>query len=285
MKKTALFCVGAVCLLSKAGAAEPAVLWDAARNQAVTAAEAAEALSVSDVVLLGEYHGRDAIHALEEDLFRALSLVNGEAQVLSLEMFERDVQQLLDGYLAGTVTKGDFLAGARPWPGYASDYRGLVEWARENRIPVVAANIPRRMAAVLAKTGSLDAVVESDRAWLPEHTWAPPGPYRDRFMAAMEAVAPHGMGEDPERREDLYRAQCLKDDTMAESIVRWIDAHPGARVLHVQGAFHGADRLGVAEKLHRLRPSLRVAVVTPVEEVPAGGADRADFWILLPTED
>ena len=73
--------------------------------------------------------------------------------ILSLEMFERDVQPALDAYLAGTVPEEEFLKGARPWPRYATDYRALVEIARAHGWPVVAANVPRRIAADVAKSG------------------------------------------------------------------------------------------------------------------------------------
>ena len=288
MKSPSLFCTGAVCFLvspSVAAAETAAVFWDTARDQAADVAEAAETLSAYDAVLFGEFHDSAPIHELEASLFRALSDLHGDRQVLSLEMFERDVQDVLDAYLAGDVGEEEFLATARPWPRYHSDYRDMVELARERGIPVIASNVPRRLAAVLAKTGSLDEISEADRQWLPEETWAPHGSYRDKFMETMKEAAAAGMPVDPDRMEDMYRAQCLKDDAMAESIAYWLDAHPGARVLHVQGDFHGTDRLGVAEKLSRLRPSIRVAVVTPVKGSPFDNETaRAEFLIILPRD-
>ena len=58
---------------------------------------------------------------------------------MTLEMFERDVQPLLDQYLAGNISEKNFLDGARPWDRYTTDYRPMVELARVHGWPVIAA--------------------------------------------------------------------------------------------------------------------------------------------------
>ena len=69
----------------------------------------------------------------------------------------------------------------------------------------------------------------------------------------------------PERIEAFYKAQCLKDDTMAESIVEFLKEHKDTKLLHVQGSFHGDEHLGVVEKVNKLNPSLKTVVITPIE--------------------
>ena len=64
-------------------------------------------------------------------------------------------------------------------------------------------------------------------------------------------------------------------------------AHPGALVVHVNGSFHSAGRLGVPEHLARLDPEAEVVVVTmdrvaDVEAAPAPAGD--DFVILTAAE-
>lgn len=222
---------------------------------------AARLLSRSDVILFGEYHDNTVLHQLELELLQSLIAVRPEL-TLSLEMFERDVQPQLDAYLAGTVSEQDFLLAARPWPNYRSDYRPLVEFAKAQALPVLAANIPRPLAAQLARSGSLDGIAPEQAVYLPQRHSAPPGEYRDRFFAQMNSM--RSMRVSSEQLESYYRAQCLKDDTMAESIVNHLQAHPGRGVLHVQGDFHSRYRLGVAEKLRQLNPELKVLVIAPV---------------------
>ena len=111
------------------------------QGNATTLADVVDAAVQADVLILGEQHGDSLGHAVERAVLEAL-LAGDRPVVLSLEMVETDVQTVLDEYLAGLVRERDFLAASRPWGNYASDYRPLVEAARQSGAPVVAANAP-----------------------------------------------------------------------------------------------------------------------------------------------
>lgn len=258
----ALWVLGCTFLLSPVAKAQETVEWYTANGKAIDLAAAAEQMSAYDVVFFGEYHDQPAIHEAEAAFFAAL-LEKNPALAFSMEMFERDVQPVLDSYLRGEMTEELFLAKSRPWPNYAGDYRPLVEFAKAHAVPVLAANVPRRLAAQYAKTGTLEFIAAGDREYLPrEHT---PGSaaYRQNFTAYMEG-GHSGMRLSPEQIARFYLAQSLKDDRMAESIADFLAAHPRRSVLHIQGEFHGRAHLGVPEKLRRLAPNLKIAVIEPV---------------------
>ena len=122
-------------------------------------------LARADVVLVGEQHDDPNTHRLELAVLEALAR-RQVAVTLSLEMFERDVQTSVDTYMSGSSGEDDFLKNSRPWPRYATDYRPLVEFARRQHWPVVAANVPRRIAADVAKSGrpAVDALTTADRS-------------------------------------------------------------------------------------------------------------------------
>src|SRR6516165_9095759 len=143
-------------------------------------------LARADVIFLGEQHDDPNTHRLE------LAVLEGLARrrvplVLALEMFERDVQPVVDQYLAGTITEEQFLAGSRPWPRYATDYRPLIEFAKAHQIPVIASDVPRRIASDVSKTGlsALDGL-GADRALAARDVHCPTsGAYYERFIEAM----------------------------------------------------------------------------------------------------
>ena len=72
-----------------------------------------------------------------------------------------------------------------------------------------------------------------------------------------------------QKNDRFYLAQCLKDETMAESIAdafqRSAAAH--ATIVHVNGAFHSDYAQGTAAAARRRLPGRRIAVVSvlPVE--------------------
>lgn len=253
-------------LLAAAGAAQaaqPAYRIFGVDGQALSADALAGLVNKYDVVIFGEYHDNTLLHALELDLLRG-AFKEKPRIALSLEMFERDVQETLDGYLRSTLTEKDFLEGSRPWKNYQEDYRPLVEFAKDNALSVLAANIPRHIASHYAKNGTLDGISSKDAAFLPKVHLTPKGEYWRKFEAVMKENIGDAMPVAPDKIFNYYQAQCLKDDTMAESIAQYATAHRGIPIIHFQGNFHSLGRLGMTEKLEQLSPGLKIAVITPI---------------------
>lgn len=222
-------------------------------------------LTRADAVFVGEQHDDPNTHRLELAILEGLTR-RGVPVIVSLEMFERDVQPALDRYISGEGSEQEFLGASRPWPRYATDYRPLVEFAKARQLRVVAANVPRRIAAAVAKDGlAALATLGADRALVAKEPSCPEsGSYFDRFAAAMGGHT----GASP----NFYYAQCVKDETMGEAVADAF-ATTLARVviLHVNGAFHSDFNEGAAESARRRMPGRRIAVVSvlPVADLDA----------------
>ena len=256
-------------------------------------------LASAEVVFVGEQHDDPNTHLLEYAMVAGLQR-RGVPVTISLEMFERDVQGALDKYLAGTTTEAEFLKESRPWPRYATDYRALVEHARAHGWPVVAANVPRRYAAEVAKGGkaALDALPPPDRAMAAADLDCPRDAYYERFVTAMgghaegaKAAHPGGPPGTPrdadDKTERYYWSQCVKDETMAESIARAVERRPAkGPVVHVTGAFHSEYGAGAVERTRRRLGGRRIATVTVIpvtniDEIAPSADDlkRADYLV------
>lgn len=236
-------------------------------NKPVTAGQMTKKLAGYDVVFFGEFHDQDVLHALEYDVLKQLYAIYGDKLVLSLEMFEADTQPVLNKYLAGEVSEADFLADSRPWPRYQADYRPMVEFAKIHKLPVLASNVPRFLAAKMAKAGTLENIEAEYRPYLPAKTSAPEGKYKEKFTAYMSK----GQGKmqlPPHMVDQVFAAQCLKDDKMAESIFYYLQNNKDKVVYHVNGCFHSDGHLGTVERLEALDPSLKVGVITS-KDMPA----------------
>ncbi|MFW6078910.1 MAG: ChaN family lipoprotein [Gemmatimonadota bacterium] len=250
--------------------------YDAERREFIELARLADRLAAADVVLFGERHDDAATHRFQRALLEALG-ERRTAIVLSLEMFERDVQPALDAYLEGRITEAEFLARSRPWANYRTDYRPLVELASSRGWPVVAANVPRRIAATVADAGlaALDGLPAAERALAGGELRCPRDAYHRRFIDAMGAHP--DADRDAEAPDRLYEAQCVRDETMAESIAGARTEHPSALVVHVTGAFHVEYGQGTAARLARRLPDARVRVVSAVPVADPEGADPAAY--------
>ncbi len=275
--KTIALSMAMLCL--GAGAAGAVQFSDAQSGKNLTAAQLASKLQKYDVVFFGEYHDQSEIHQYELELLKAMYKAKGAKLALSMEMFEADNQSKLNNFLADTLSEENFLAASRPWPNYRTDYAPLVNFAKEKKMPVIAANVPRFLAAHVAKNNASTEGVEAQyQQWLPKHTYAPEGAYKDKFYAQMSSPAAP-MKMPPQRLAAVYAAQCLKDDKMAESIAAFADAHQNMQILHINGCFHSDAHLGTTQKLEALRPELKIAVITPLERKQKGEKPAGDFVV------
>jgi len=240
-------------------------------------------LARADVVFVGEQHDDPNSHRLELAVLEGLTRRRVPV-VVALEMFERDVQPALDQYLAGAITEEQFLKDSRPWPRYASDYRPIVEFARAHHIAVIASDVPRRIASDVSKNGlpAIDALGADRRLAARELPCPTSGEYYDRFLEAMGGHPPSGdpKAADIQAKNDrFYFAQCLKDETMGESIADAFEKNPAARtmIVHFNGAFHSDYAQGTAAAARRRLPGRRVAVVSviPVEDLDRETPDEA----------
>jgi uncharacterized iron-regulated protein len=265
------------------------------RNRSFTDFEAMLAeIARADVVLVGEQHDDPNTHRLESALLQGLVRRNVPVTV-SLEMFERDVQPALDAYLGGRNSEEDFLKISRPWPRYATDYRSLVEIAKDRAWPVIAANVPRKYASEIAKGGlaPLSALSATERALIASDLQCPKDAYFDRFAASMGEHP--GSGEQADvaatRRATLeryYQSQCAKDETMAESIAASFERHDGGPrlIVHFTGSFHTDFGTGTVERVRRRLPGRTVAVLSlmplpSLDNLAPGAEDlkRAEYLV------
>jgi uncharacterized iron-regulated protein len=255
-------------------------------------------LARAHVVVVGEQHDNVSTHRLEQALMSGLRR-RRVAAVVSLEMFERDVQGTLDRYLSGAIGEPEFLKTSRPWPRYATDYRPLVEMAKREGWPVVAANVPRRVASSVAKSGQagIEQLPPADRLLMAAELQCPHDAYFARFSQAMNGhgagaakTAPSAPPTDEQRTttDRYYWSQCVKDETMAESLAKAVADRAGKSgpIVHFTGAFHSDFGAGTAERTRRRLVGKQVAVVSmlPVADLDlvaprAEDLGRADFLV------
>lgn len=271
-----------LAMVPTGGAAEASDTYFWANGQAYDSREAADYLKDYDVIMFGEYHDQRTIHLAEKDFLAAM--YDAEANLaVSMEMLERDGANDFNRYLRGELTESEMKAKVRLWPNWDTDYRPLAEFARERGLDVISSNIPRYLAAHYAKNGTLEGVKPADRPFLPAEHIIVKNDYYDRFSETMSAPG-KPMKITGETLDRYYGAQCLKDDTMAESIALYLDKYPATKVIHYQGSFHGNYHLGVAEKLARLRPELKIAVIAPAESVKETEGRNEEMYIVFVRE-
>lgn len=246
-------------------------------------------LATKQVVLVGETHLDDNTHRIERALLEGLERRKPGKIVLALEMFQRDVQPVLDAYLAGKIDEATFRERARPWPNYDTGYRPLVELARAEGIPVVAANLPVDLQRSFAMKGARanTELTPAQREVFPARVHPP----HDAYWARLgHRLRDHFHGHDPSATPEAraYSVQNLWDNAMAEASLEALDADPERTVMLVAGAFHVEYGQGTAHQIRVRRPETTMGLATIVAThdlqavVPERDRLRADYLLYTP---
>jgi uncharacterized iron-regulated protein len=241
------------CALSQDSIANHYKIYSTIKQKLVTADEIADDLANADVLFFGEEHSDSTGHYLEHALFKKLAEKYPGKIALSMEMFETDCQNVLDEYLNGFIREKNFITEARAWHNY-KDYRPLIECAKVNQIPVIAANAPARYVNMTNRLGlsSLERLSPVGKSYLPPlPVDTASGPYYDKFLQIMGGHSAMGGMK-------MFQAQNLWDATMGWSMARFAKSHKGYKIFQLNGSFHSEEKMGAAAQLKKYAPKIRI---------------------------
>lgn len=256
-------------------------IYDTRSKQVISIEKIVADMAGADVLFFGELHNDSAGHYLENKIFRALHAAYGNKVVLSMEMFETDNQLVLNEYLEGRIDENRFSTNLRLWNNY-KDYRPMIEYAKQNKLPVIAANPPRRYVNMVTRRGmkSLDSLSKEAKKYLPPLPYDTlSGRYRDKFMETMR-----GAPESASR--NIYYSQSLWDAGMANSIYIYLKKNKGKKIFHCVGGFHTEEKLGTAAQLLMRNKKLKILNIASYSDNSFSNPDwekesyRGDYIII-----
>jgi len=257
-------------------------LFDGAGKQ-VSYKNMVEQATKADVVFFGENHDNPICHWLELELTKDLYDAKKDNLILGAEMFEADVQVTMNEYLNGYIKESAFKENSRPWPNYETDYKPLINFAKEHKIPFIATNIPRRYASIVAAKGleHLDSILSKEaRQWMASL----PIVFDSSLKCYKDML---GMKDPSHSGINVAKAQALKDATMAYFILQ--NLGKGKTFLHYNGAYHSNNKEGICWYLKQARPKLKIMTISSTEQENIHVLDKeslnlADYIICTPED-
>ena len=240
----------------------------------VKLADIAADMADRDVLFFGEEHNDSVTHYLEKTMLELMYAKYGAQTTLSMEMFERDVQPVMNEYLKGFIKEKHFTKDARVWGNYR-DYKPMVEFAKEKGLDVVCANSPVRYNNLAGRKGEeelLKLPEESKVYFAPVPYDTATGDYYEKLTGlpqhstatattdtAKKAAPPAmaGMGG-----FDMVVSQSLWDATMAYSISQYLKSHKGKKVMQLNGRFHSDEGFAAAAQLKHYRPKAKQLIIS-----------------------
>lgn len=201
-----------------------------------------------DIVFLGEYHNNPISHWIQFELVQAIADSSKQIKI-GAEMFEADNQTLIDEYFKGIVNTKNFEKECRLWNNYQTDYKPILEFSKEQKIPFIATNIPRRYASAIYYHGDsilFDLSAEAKK-------WVCPLPFPfpkslECYKGLMEMTGHGG--------ENLAKAQAVKDATMAYFILN--NYQSGDLFIHLNGNQHSVNHEGIIWYINNQKSDLNI---------------------------
>lgn len=216
-------------------------------------------VTTRQVVLLGEQHDSAEDHAWQLQTLAALHLLRPDL-VIGFESFPRRVQPVLDRWVAGELTQAQLLEQTdwdKVWRFPSSLYMPLFEFARLNRIPMVALNVEHALNDAVSARG-WDAVPEAQKEGVSRFA-APSAQYEDMLYEVYLAHASSTAdGKKVERSDPAFRrfveSQQTWDRAMAEALAARARASGGRAplVVGIAGSGHLRHQYGIAHQLRDL---------------------------------
>jgi uncharacterized iron-regulated protein len=233
----------------------------------------------ADIILFGELHNNPICHWLEQELTKDLHTIKKSDLILAAEMFESDDQIAINEYLTGKLSDKTFKDEVKLWSNYSNDYKPLLDFAKTNHLPFIAANIPRRYANMVYSKGleRLDSIDNEAKRWicpLPMKYDPELKCYKDIY----ESAGGHG-------GQNLPKSQAIKDATMAYFIMK--NFSKGKTILHYNGSYHSNFHEGIEWYLRQQKKDLKILTIASVEQenidtLALTSINIADFIICNP---
>ncbi len=230
----------------------------------------------ADVVLFGEYHDNSVVHWLQLEFTK--DLAQKKDLVLGAEMLEADNQTQVNQYLKGEINQKQMDSSARLWKNYKTDYKTLVDFAKEKKFSFIATNVPRRYASLVFKKDlvALDSLSAQEKSWI-----APLPIEFDINLPGYKSMM--GM-QGGHAGEKMPKAQAIKDATMAYFINK--NRKENSVFIHYNGTYHSDNFEGINWYLRKLDAGIKIVTIATVEQkdiskLEAEHYNKADFILVI----
>lgn len=187
-------------------------------GRAVSLEELIEDLKTVKIIYIGEIHTDISHHVIQLKMIQAIHQISPIC--VGMEMFDQTYQHILDLWSNGNLDQNTFIRKVHWYANWKFDfdlYKDILLYVKENRIQLIGLNIPFHIPPKIA-VGGIENLSVEDRKYIPIHIDLSNTAHR----AYVEDIFKHHQLKGRDNFEDFYSAQCVWEDGMADTIVRFI---------------------------------------------------------------
>lgn len=202
------------------------------------------------VIFIGENHDQFAHHLNQLKIIKSMHK-SGKKFAIGMEMFQRKFQSSIDDYLQNKITLKTFLKKSeyyRRWGFNYNLYKPIIDYAKQNKIPIVALNLERELTKKISKNG-LFSLTDDEQAKLPQTIDLSNISYKEKLLKFFSSNT-HTTKSKIKNLNFIYQSQILWDQTMADSINRYLEAHDNRAMIVLVGSGHLKMRHGIPDRVN-----------------------------------
>ena len=224
---------------------KPDTIISAKTGETVTFDQLMADLNRHQIIFVGEKHTNAAHHDVQLKIIKNV-FKNNPSMRVGMEMFDRSYQQVLGLWSAGALDEERFLRKVQWYANWRYDfalYRDILQFIKENRIKVVALNIPFHIPSRI-RVGGIDNLLDTDKKYLPKEIDTSQPAHR----SYVEKVFNQHQFKSSVKFEDFYMAQCVWDEVMAESVAADLGTK---QIVVLTGNGHIQFKYGIPDRTFR----------------------------------
>lgn len=208
-----------------------------------------ERLTDQRLVYVGETHTAFADHLIQLEVLRGMAQ-RAEGLAVGVEWFQARFQPVLDDFLAGRIDEAEMLRLTEYYDRWRFDYRlyrPIVQFAKQQGIPIVALNASAELTSAISKHGINDLPTDL-REQLPDSYDVSDKAYEDILR---QSFLLHGRADDEASFQRFVEVQLTWDEVMAQNVSDYLAEDPDHRMLVLAGKGHIGGRRGIPSRVTR----------------------------------
>lgn len=261
---------------------------DLKTGEAILFPELIEQLKEIDVIFVGEVHNNPEHHLIQVQLLQALMSRYAPPLAVAMEFFDTTRQPVLDRFMNREMDEAAFLEQVdwkNSWRFPYHLYRPLLWVSREKGAALLGVNAPNPVVKKVARSG-LSSLTAEERNQVARDIDLGNSDHREYLSGIFKQHPFKGHRTDGMGNFDhFYEAQCVWDETMAETIADYMKAKGGKMVVFT-GNGHIANKFGIPDRvLRRVDVKAATIVLYPLTERSTINKRMADYvWLTSACE-
>jgi len=235
---------------------------DLETGEAIDFTDLIEKLKPVDIIFVGEVHNNPEHHLIQVQLLQALMARYAPPLAVAMEFFDTTRQPALDRFMSGDLDETAFLEQVdwkNSWRFPYHLYRPILWVSRDKGTALLGINAPNPVIKKVARSG-LVSLTPEERNQVARDINLDNKAHREYLgrifkQHPFKKNSKHNMGN----FDHFYQAQCVWDETMAETIAEYIQAHGGKMVVFT-GNGHIMNKFGIPDRVGR-RVNVKTATI------------------------